>query len=117
MSFLTAYDTIKLRTSLTFALSGALVATVVAASVASANTLTIPDTAGADTFLFVNASQNMTNKTLGGDLNANSHKITNLATPTASGDAVNKGYADGGVMPTGDGSCLVGVVPGLDCSA
>ena len=28
-----------------------------------------------------------------------------------------KGYADGGVMPTGDGSCLVGVVPGLDCSA
>ena len=28
-----------------------------------------------------------------------------------------KGYADGGVMPTGGGSCLVGVVPGLDCSA
>jgi len=28
-----------------------------------------------------------------------------------------KGYADGGVMPTGDGSCLVGVVPGLDSSA
>ena len=28
-----------------------------------------------------------------------------------------KGYADGGVMPTGDGSCLVGAVPGLDCSA
>jgi hypothetical protein len=28
-----------------------------------------------------------------------------------------KGYADGGVMPTGDGSCLVGVAPGLDSSA
>jgi hypothetical protein len=28
-----------------------------------------------------------------------------------------KGYADGGVMPTCDGSCLVGVAPGLDCSA
>jgi hypothetical protein len=28
-----------------------------------------------------------------------------------------KGYADGGVMPTGAGSCLVGAVPGLDCSA
>ena len=28
-----------------------------------------------------------------------------------------KGYADGGVMPTGGGSCLVGVVSGLDCSA
>jgi hypothetical protein len=27
------------------------------------------------------------------------------------------GYADVGVMPTGDVSCLVGVVPGLDCSA
>ena len=25
-----------------------------------------------------------------------------------------KGYADVGVMPTGDVSCLVGVVPGLD---
>jgi hypothetical protein len=24
-----------------------------------------------------------------------------------------KGYADGGGYPTGDGSCLVGVVPGL----
>jgi hypothetical protein len=24
------------------------------------------------------------------------------------------GYADVGVMPTGDVSCLVGVVPGLD---
>lgn len=28
------------------------------------------------------------------DINANSHKITNLATPTNSGDAVNKNYAD-----------------------
>ena len=28
-----------------------------------------------------------------------------------------KGYADVGVMPTGDVSCLVGVVPGLDSSA
>ena len=28
-----------------------------------------------------------------------------------------KGYADVGVMPTGDVSCLVGVVSGLDCSA
>jgi hypothetical protein len=28
-----------------------------------------------------------------------------------------KGYADVGVMPTGDVLCLVGVVPGLDCSA
>ena len=35
----------------------------------------------------------------------------------ARGLAGLKGYADGGVMPTGDGSCLVGVVPGLDCSA
>ena len=28
-----------------------------------------------------------------------------------------KGYADVGVMPTGDVCCLVGVVPGLDSSA
>jgi hypothetical protein len=29
------------------------------------------------------------------DINANSFKVTNLATPTASGDATNKGYVDG----------------------
>ena len=29
-----------------------------------------------------------------GDFSANSNKMTNLADPTASGDAVNKGYAD-----------------------
>jgi hypothetical protein len=28
-----------------------------------------------------------------------------------------KGYADVGVMPTGDASCLVWAVPGLDSSA
>ena len=35
----------------------------------------------------------------------------------ARGLAGLKGYADVGVMPTGDVLCLVGVVPGLDCSA
>lgn len=39
-------------------------------------------------------AQTISNKTLGSDLNANSNKITNLATPTASGDAANKGYVD-----------------------
>ncbi len=29
-----------------------------------------------------------------GDVSMNSHKITNLATPTANGDAVNKQYVD-----------------------
>jgi hypothetical protein len=45
-------------------------------------------------------SQTLTNKTLStgttlsADLNANNQKITNLATPTSSGDAANKAYVD-----------------------
>jgi hypothetical protein len=47
------------------------------------------------------ASQTLTNKTLGSgtslsaNLDANNNKITNLATPTDSGDAVSKSYVDG----------------------
>ena len=46
-------------------------------------------------------AQTLTNKTLGSsttlgaNLDANTYKITNLGTPTASGDAVNKSYVDG----------------------
>ena len=48
-------------------------------------------------------TQTLTNKTLGAStslsaaLNANSQKITNLATPTADGDAANKLYVDNAV--------------------
>lgn len=46
-------------------------------------------------------TQTLTNKTLGSgtslsaNLDANSNKIVNVGTPTASGDAVNKSYVDG----------------------
>jgi hypothetical protein len=46
-------------------------------------------------------TQTLTNKTLGSstalgaNLDAGTYKITNLGTPTASGDAVNKSYVDG----------------------
>ena len=39
-------------------------------------------------------TQTITNKTLGGNLDANSNKIINLATPTASTDSATKGYVD-----------------------
>ena len=39
-------------------------------------------------------TQTISNKTLGGNLDANSNKIINLATPTASTDSATKGYVD-----------------------
>jgi len=42
----------------------------------------------------INDAQTLTNKTLGDDLNMNSHKIINLATPTLDTDAVSKSYVD-----------------------
>lgn len=52
-------------------------------------------------------NKTLTNPTLGGptlssDMNANSNKITNLATPTAATDAATKAYADeaGGLTPS-----------------
>ena len=44
----------------------------------------------------INTEQTITGaKTLGADLNANNHKVTNLATPTANTDAATKLYVDG----------------------
>lgn len=40
------------------------------------------------------ASQTLSNKALGGDLNADGNTITNLPAPTANGDAAGKGYVD-----------------------
>ena len=39
-------------------------------------------------------------KTWGGNVNANSNKLTGLATPTSSGDAANKSYVDAAALAT-----------------
>ena len=55
-------------------------------------TITIPD---ADTTLVgIATNQTLTNKTFGDDLDMNSNKIINVATPTNDNDVVNKVYVD-----------------------
>ena len=56
------------------------------------NTITMPNTTG--TIVIANAVQTLTNKTMGDALDAGGFKITNLATPTLSSDAVRKDFAD-----------------------
>lgn len=56
------------------------------------NTITLPNTSG--TITINDATQTLSNKTLGNALNAGGFKITNLATPTDASDAVRKDFAD-----------------------
>jgi hypothetical protein len=56
------------------------------------NTITLPNTSG--TVTLNDATQTLSNKTLGNALNAGGFKITNLGTPTDANDAVTKDFAD-----------------------
>jgi hypothetical protein len=56
------------------------------------NTITLPNTTG--TVVIVDATQTLTNKTMGDALNAGGFRITNIATPVDGTDAVNKTFAD-----------------------
>lgn len=56
------------------------------------NTITMPNTTG--TVVIATAVQTLTNKTLGGNLNAGGYTVTNLATPVNASDAVRKDFAD-----------------------
>jgi len=56
------------------------------------NTITMPNTTG--TVVLATAVQTLTNKTLGGNLNAGGYTVTNLATPVNASDAVRKDFAD-----------------------
>ena len=47
-----------------------------------------------------------------GDINAGSHKLTNLATPTDAADAATKGYVDSKVQTLGNAFNYVGTVAG-----
>jgi hypothetical protein len=67
---------------------------------ASSATFTIHGLANGSSVVGTTDTQTLTNKTLttptlSGDMNANSNKITNLATPVSDNDAANKAYADG----------------------
>ena len=56
------------------------------------NTITLPNTTGTVTLL--SASQTISNKTLGSNLDAGGYTVTNLATPVNASDAVRKDFAD-----------------------
>ena len=92
MSYLNVFYNPKLHavtsTALTLVMSGGNYL-IQPANPAAARTITLPDPGGNDSFVFASASQTLYNKTLGGVLNANSQKITNLATGTDPGDGVN----------------------------
>jgi hypothetical protein len=56
------------------------------------NTITLPNTTGTVTLLA--ATQTISNKTLGSNLDAGGYTVTNLATPVNASDAVRKDFAD-----------------------
>jgi len=56
------------------------------------NEITLPNTTGTVTLL--TASQTISNKTLGSNLDAGGYTVTNLATPVNPSDAVRKDFAD-----------------------
>lgn len=45
----------------------------------------------------IDSKLNLSGGTMTGDINTNGHRITNLPTPSASGDAVNKDYVDSAI--------------------
>lgn len=94
MSMVTSFPTLRVVTSLIFLFAGNNV-TVQATSPGAARTYTMGDAGGNDSFAYLAATQTISNKTLGSNLAAGGFKITGLGTPTASGDAVTKSYADG----------------------
>jgi hypothetical protein len=96
MSNLNTFTSPRIFTSLKFVTSPtAPVLSIVATSPASSETLTLPDPGGSDSFAYLGLAQTISNKTFGTNWNAGGFKLTNLATPTSSTDAANKGYCDG----------------------
>lgn len=72
------------------------------------------DSAGTvDQSMSFSGGATVTNFTAGGDVNLNSNKITNLATPTAAADAVTKAYADS-LLTTGKWKTPVRVLSDAD---